>query len=58
METRCFPLGAYSERHTPLLIEEKAPIPNIDVVLERTKIWSGVRTGPETKNTYAGEDQQ
>lgn len=39
-----------SERPVIPLVEEEAQIPNAQLVLERTRIWSLVPMGPETKN--------
>jgi hypothetical protein len=46
-----------SSSQTPPLIEEGALFQNTQK-LERTKLWSWVPTGPETKNDCAGQDQQ
>jgi hypothetical protein len=48
------PAVTSSSNQTPSLAEEEAP----QVVLERTKVWSWVPTGPETKNDCAAESQQ
>jgi hypothetical protein len=47
--------GVTRSSHTPPLVEEAAPFPDTQMVLERTKIWSPVPTGPKTKNNCAGE---
>jgi hypothetical protein len=50
--------GVTISSETPSLIEEEASISNGAKVMERTKIWSWVLTGSETKTDRAGEDQQ
>jgi hypothetical protein len=47
-----------SVSQTPLAREEMAPFQNTERVLERTKIWSWVQMGSETKNYCAGEGQR
>jgi hypothetical protein len=49
--------GAYSDRPTPPLVEESI-FPNTWMALERWKLWSCVLTMTETKNDFAGENQQ
>jgi hypothetical protein len=51
-------LRVVAERPTPSIFQEEAPFKNTRMVLEITKIWSRVPTGPETKNDCAGEGQQ
>jgi hypothetical protein len=50
--------GAYPESLAPPLVETETPFPKTETVLQRTKIWSWLPTGPETKNDCAGEGQQ
>jgi hypothetical protein len=47
-----------SSNQTLPLVEEEAPVQNRWSILEWTKIWSWVPTGPETKYDFAGEGQQ
>jgi hypothetical protein len=42
----------------PLLASKRRPHFKTRKSVERTKIWSWVPKGPETKNDFAGEDQQ
>jgi hypothetical protein len=50
-------LRAVTESPTPSLVEEEAPFQNMYMLLEKTKIWSWVPTGPKITNDCAGEDQ-
>jgi hypothetical protein len=49
--------GVTSSSQTRSIAEEEAHL-KTRKSLERTKIWSWIPKGPETKNDCAGEDQE
>jgi hypothetical protein len=46
-----------SSSQKPPVVEEEAQFQNMKMT-KRTKIWSGIPTGPEINNDCAGEGQQ